>query len=158
MNIRPFRETDMEAIVELSLRAWAPVFASLEREMPPDVYRAFHPEGWRASQRAEVEAVCADSDQHVWVAEEGAPLGFVAVRLHPEGAMGEIYMVAVDPDRQRRGIGTALTEFALEWMKDAGMTLAMVETGGDPGHAPARRTYQRTGFSELSIVRFFRTL
>jgi len=49
-------------------------------------------------------------------------------------------MVAVDPDHQQRGIGTALNEFALEWIRDAGMTVAMVETGNAPGHAPARRT------------------
>ncbi len=48
--------------------------------------------------------------------------------------MGEIYMVAVDPDFQGRGIGSALIEFAPCWMKDAGMSVAMVETGGDPGH------------------------
>jgi hypothetical protein len=30
---------------------------------------------------------------------------------------------------------SALIEFALDWMKDAGMSIAMVETGGDPGHA-----------------------
>ena len=42
-------------------------------------------------------------------------------------------MVAVDPDFQGRGIGSALIEFA-HWMKDAGMPIAMVETEGDPGH------------------------
>jgi GNAT superfamily N-acetyltransferase len=58
----------------------------------------------------------------------------VAVELHhPERGIGEISMLAVDPDHQGRGIGTALTEFALDWLKDAGMTVAMVETGGTPG-------------------------
>ena len=50
-------------------------------------------------------------------------------------------MVAVEPDIQGRGIGSALTESALEKMKDARMSVAMVETGGDSGHEPARQTY-----------------
>jgi GNAT superfamily N-acetyltransferase len=85
-------------------------------------------------------------------------VGFVAVKLDLESSMGEIYMVAVDPDFQGSGIGTALMEFALDWMKNAGMSVAMVETGGDPGHAPARRTYEKLGFGLLPIARYFKKL
>jgi beta-lactamase superfamily II metal-dependent hydrolase len=46
---------------------------------------------------------------------------------------------AVDPDHQG-SIGSVLTKVALDRLKDAGMIVAMVETGGDPGHAAARRT------------------
>jgi GNAT superfamily N-acetyltransferase len=67
-------------------------------------------------------------------------------------------MVAVDPDYQDRGIGSTLIEFALAWMKDAGMSIAMVETGGDPGHAPARRTYEKLGFGLWSVARYFKKL
>ena len=52
-----------------------------------------------------------------------------------------IYMVAVDPDFQGQGRGSRLIEFALSWMKEVGMSIAMVETGGDSGHALARHTY-----------------
>jgi len=67
-------------------------------------------------------------------------------------------MIAVDPDYQRRGIGAGLAECALYWMKAAGMSAAMVETGGHPGHAPARHAYQATGFRELPIARYFKKL
>jgi len=72
--------------------------------------------------------------------------------------MGEIYMVAVDPDFQGHGIGTALMEFALAWMKEAGMSIAMVETGGDPGHERARRTYEKVGFGLFPVARYFKKL
>ena len=88
----------------------------------------------------------------------GSTVGFVAVKLHSDSSMGEIYMVAVDPDFQGHGIGSTLIEFALSWMKDAGMSIAMVETGGDPGHAPARRTYEKLGFGLLPIARYFKKL
>jgi len=35
------------------------------------------------------------------------------------------------------------------------MRVAMIETGGDPGHAPARRVYERAGYTALPAVRFF---
>jgi len=55
--------------------------------------------------------VCA---ANVWVAiDAGSTVGFVAVKLDSESSMGEIYMIAVDPDFQCHGIGTALMEFAL---------------------------------------------
>jgi hypothetical protein len=51
-----------------------------------------------------------------------------------------------------------LTELALTEMKAAGMTVAMVETGGDPGHPPARRTYEKAGYTQLPIARYFKAL
>lgn len=106
-----------------------------------------------------VENVCAAEDTHVWVASEaGTIAGFVAVKLHVADKMGEIYMVAVDPEFQGQGIASALIEFAVVWMKEAGMAIAMIETGGDPGHAPARRTYEKAGFELFPVARYFKTL
>jgi ribosomal protein S18 acetylase RimI-like enzyme len=158
MQIQPYDNHHLEAVVRLSLRAWAPVFASLKNCLEAAVFDAFFPD-WRVSQQQAVEAVCASTDNHVWVAiEENAAAGFVAVKLHAESQMGEIYMIAVDPDFQKRGIASALTDFALEWMKGAGMSVAMVETGGDAGHAPARRTYEKAGFGLFPVARYFKKL
>nr|WP_246277073.1 GNAT family N-acetyltransferase [Microcoleus asticus] len=127
--------------------------------MDADVYREFYPDDWRVSQQKAVEDVCAAEDTNVWVAiDAGSTVGFIAVKLHLDSRMGEIYMVAVDPDFQGRGIGTDLTEFALLWMKNAGMSVAMVETGGAPGHERARRTYEKVGFGLLPIARYFKKL
>lgn len=67
-------------------------------------------------------------------------------------------MLAVDPTFQNTGIGTDLTTFALKWIGDAGVTVAMVESGVDSGHAPARRTYEKAGFTLLPIARYFKAL
>lgn len=158
MVIEPYDESRLDAIIRLSLKAWQPVFKSLERVMDPEVYREQHPD-WRVTQQNAIESVCADADVHVWVASEGSQtVGFVALKLHVEDRMGEIYMIAVDPDFQRRGIATALTDHSLAWFKQAGMTIVMVETGGDPGHAPARHIYESAGFRLLPIARYFKKL
>ena len=157
--IEPYNPHHLDAVVRLSLRAWTPVFDSIQKAMNADVYRAFYPDHWRVSQQKAVEDVCAAEDTNVWIAiDAGSTVGFIAVKLHLEDSMGEIYMVAVNPDFQGHGIGSALIEFALDWMKDAGMSVAMVETGGDAGHAPARHTYEKVGFELFPVARYFKKL
>ncbi|MCC5623200.1 GNAT family N-acetyltransferase [Nostoc sp. CHAB 5715] len=175
MRIEPYNPHQLDAVIRLSLRAWTPVFDSIQKAIDLDVYRELYPDpDWRVSQQKAVEEVCADANTKVWVAmvedppflrnaprtaiDSGSTVGFVAVKLHSESRLGEIYMIAVDPDYQRRGIGSALMEFVLDWMKVAGMSVAMVETGGDPGHAPARYTYEKLGFGLLPIARYFKKL
>jgi GNAT superfamily N-acetyltransferase len=159
MQIEPYDAQQLDTVIRLSLRAWTPVFESIQNVLDADVYRAFYPDNWRVIQQKAVEDVCAAEDTNVWVAiADGSTVGFVAVKLDSESSMGEIYMVAVDPDFQGHGIGSALIEFALAWMKNAGMSVAMVETGGDPGHTPARRTYEKLGFRLLPIARYFKKL
>ena len=72
--------------------------------------------------------------------------------------MGEIYIVAVAPDFQGYDIGSVLIEFALAWMKDAGMSIAIVETGGDSGYAPARHISEKVGFELFPVARYFKKL
>ncbi|WP_239945797.1 MULTISPECIES: GNAT family N-acetyltransferase [unclassified Streptomyces] len=38
------------------------------------------------------------------------------------------------------------------------MTLASTWTGGDPGHAPARRTCEKAGYTALPLVRYYKAL
>jgi ribosomal protein S18 acetylase RimI-like enzyme len=100
---------------------------------------------------------CTDPAFSSWIATDGGNLaGFTALRLHEADKMGEIYMIAVDPGHQRKGVGKALTDHALAWFRQQGMTTAMVETGGDPGHAPARATYEAAGFRLFPVAKYFR--
>jgi GNAT superfamily N-acetyltransferase len=159
MQIELYKPQQLDAVILLSLRAWTPVFDSLQKVMDAEVYQAFYPNNWRVSQQKAVEDVCAAEDTNVWIAiASDSPVGFIAVKLHLEESMGEIYMIAVDPDFQGQGIGSTLIEFALDWMKDAGMSIAMVETGGDPGHAIARHAYEKAGFGLLPVARYFKKL
>lgn len=156
-SIRRLTPDDVDTVVAVSLRAWAPVFASFERLLGSDLYRLIYPD-WPTTQAAAVRSVCAG--EHVFVAESaGRVTGFVAVVIRDdEPPTAEIDMLAVDPDAQRRGVGLALTEWAVEYMRDAGVVVADVGTGGDAGHAPARRAYAKAGFTPLPLVRYYQAL
>ena len=158
VNIRPFEPQDTTAIVGLSLRAWAPVHASIREALGPEINDSLQPD-WRVTQQRDVEAVLASDVTEVWVADANErAVGFVAARIHPDGRIGEIDMLAVDPDQQGAGIGQALTAHALAWIKESGIEVAMVGTGGDPGHAPARRTYANAGMRLVPMARYFKKL
>ena len=157
-RLRPFASDDLGAILDLSIRAWEPVFDSLEQVLGSEILRRMHPD-WRADQRRAVEEACRSREVSVWVAEsEGEPVGFVGIKTNDDERLGEVYIIAVDPAHQRSGVGAALTRLALDELADAGMTVAMVETGGDPGHAPARDLYERSGFTLMPVARYFKAL
>ena len=159
IEIREFREGDLETIVEFSLRAWAPVFAALRDVLGDDIFLRLHPD-WKASQSEAVRSSCTTVERDVFVAvANGRPVGFAAIALNAfHERMGVIDIIGVDPDYQRRGISSRLTEVATEHMRSRGMDIAVVETGGDPGHAPARAAYRTAGFTLLPIARYFRLL
>ena len=158
-EISAYQDHQRAQVVAMSLRAWAPVFARFEPAVPAYVYRAFYPDGWEARQAADIETYLRETCPHIWVASDGdAVVGWVGVRLHPEDRMGELFILAVDPDRQREGIGSALIETATDFMRASGMRIALVETGGDPGHAASRAAYERNGFERWPVARYFREL
>jgi ribosomal protein S18 acetylase RimI-like enzyme len=149
----------MDAVIQLSLSAWEPVFHSFERILGPEIYARIYPD-WRTGQREGVEGVCRDSGKAVvWVAEtEGLVVGFVAYELNDDDQTGEVQLLAVHPDHQNLGIGTELNRWALQEMAESGMKMAVVSTGGDPSHAPARRSYEKAGYTPLPLVRYYQAL
>ena len=159
IEVRELRDDDVDAIVAFSLRAWAPVFASVREVLGDDISLRLHPD-WKQNQADAVRSECTNDARDVFVAVvEERPVGFVTIALNAfHERMGVIEMIAVDPEYQRRGIGARLTEFAVQHMKEHGMDIAVVETGGDPGHAPARAAYEAAGFTLLPIARYFRML
>jgi hypothetical protein len=62
MQIEPYNPGQLEAVIQLSLRAWEPVFDSLQNALNAEVYGVFYPAGWRVSQQKAVETVCAAED------------------------------------------------------------------------------------------------
>jgi len=156
-RIRDYGQADQSQVIDLSLRAWEPVHESMERVMGHVIFSRLYEAGWRRLQEDAVLETLNDGQTKVWVAEvERRVVGFVSAVSRT--SRGEISMLAVDPDHQGGGIGTALTETATEWLRESGMQIAWVETGGDPGHAAGRRTYEKAGYTLMPIARYFKAL
>ena len=164
MIIRALHAGDIDPVVEFSVRAWRPVFESFMRVTGPDIFRRIYPD-WAAGQAAAVRDACQDEAHKTWVAEApaeagsgGRPVGFAVVAVHDNPRCGEIYMIAVDPGYQNRGIGLNLVTFAVDRITEQGLPLAQIGTGGDPGHAPARHVYEKAGFTAMPQVRYYKAL
>ena len=159
MRIAPYSPNDRDALLALSLRAWEPVFPLTEEAVPPFVYRAFYPNGWCARQYADLARVLDQEPGNIDVAFlEDRVAGWVCTRTHPEDNMGEVYVLAVEPELQRRGVGRALLDHSIQRSRSEGMSMVMVETGDDPGHEPARRAYEADGFERWPVARYFKDL
>ena len=159
LEIREFRLSDLDAIVEFSLRAWEPVFTSLRDVLGDAIFLRLKPD-WKSAQAEEVRESCTSDERDAFVAVvDDRPVGFVTVALNAfNERMGVIDIIGVDPDYQRRGIATRLTTHALDHMHCCGMDIAAVGTGGDPGHAPARAAYEAMGFTLLPSARYLKLL
>jgi ribosomal protein S18 acetylase RimI-like enzyme len=159
VEIRDFRESDLDTVVAFALRAWAPVFASVREVLGEDIFLHLDPD-WRVAQAEAVRSSCLNEEREVFVAvADERPVGFVAIALSAfHERMGVIDIIGVDPDYHRLGIASRLTQHATEHMQRHGVEIVVVETGGDPAHAPARAAYEAAGFTLLPIARYFRLL
>jgi mycothiol synthase len=74
-------------------------------------------------------------------------LGFHWTKVHPgpPEAIGEVYVVGVDPDAQGGGLGKALTVIGMEHLRAAGLRSVMLYVESD--NAPAVAVYSKLGFT-----------
>lgn len=160
IEIRDFRKDDLDAVVEFSLRAWEPVFASMRQVLGDAIFDRLHRRDWRSVQAEAVRSGCTSEEHDAFVAVSGErAVGFATVALNAfHERMGVVDMIAVDPSFQRRGIARRLMDHSLRHMRDCGMDIAAVGTGGDAGHAPARAVYETMSFTALPGVRYLRLL
>jgi hypothetical protein len=76
IQIREFREGDLDAVIAFSLRAWAPIFDSIRDVLGEEIFLRLHPD-WRADQAEAVRSSCLSEERDVFVAlVDGRPVGF----------------------------------------------------------------------------------
>ena len=130
VTIRTATPADIDGIIAVNARA----FAS-------------HPEQG-AMDRADFDRRAASdwfAMQGLFVAErDGHVVGFHWTKV--EDAIGEVYVVGVDPSEQGTGLGTALTARGIEHLESAGVAAIDLYVEGD--NAPALAVYHRLGFTE----------
>lgn len=150
VSIRPFRVgVDEEAWLALNARAFAHLpdqggwdRQDLERRMREPW---FSPEGFLMAWR---------DDRLVgfhWTKVHGVggnPSG------HPHAAIGEVYVVGVDPDERGHGLGRALTLLGLNHLRSLDLSQAMLYV--DTSNTAAIRLYEGLGFARWDTDVLFR--
>ena len=146
--LRLARTDDLPRLDEVRQAAFARVFASFRSILGEDLYNLAQAREDEAQGALLASLLAPASGWEVYVADRaGVVVGFVSVQLNLDMHGGEIGLNAVHPAYAGKGIGTAMYNFAITRMKEAGMRVATVATGGDASHAPARRAYEKAGFT-----------
>jgi len=148
LSVRRARASDAVHLEDVRRAAFAPVFASFRALLGEEISHVTQIRDDEEQAAYLSSLLEPDSGWEVYVAEQaGIVMGFVSVQLNGQTLIGEIGLNAVHPDHAGAGIGTAMYELVLNQMRQAGMRVATVATGGDASHAPARRAYQKVGFT-----------
>lgn len=148
ITFRLSHDDDLPILEDIRQKAFAPIFASFRNILGNEIYTlAQEPEDNRQSELLS-SMFLPKSKWELFVVElSGEIIGFVSVQLDIDSKVGEIGLNALHPDHSGKGIGTKMYKFATKKMKEAGMQVATVATGGDISHAPARRAYEKSGFN-----------
>lgn len=146
-QIRAFHPEDGATLEEIRKRAFAPIFDSWRTLLGPDIFNRQYADADK-KQAEYLESLFEQMPgRELYVLEhEGQIVGFLSLSIDEDGQGGEIDLNAIDLGHQALGFGSAMYSFAINRLRDRGVTLARVGTGLDASHAPARRAYERAGF------------
>ena len=160
LRIRALESTDVVRVLEICRLAFAPIFEGFRQNVGAELFDRFYSDS-ADRQIDDLRSACeTGGDETIFVSEwDDVVVGFITVSMNPNESVGEIGLNAVHPDYGCRGIGRGMVEFALARMKVCGIVAVKVATGGDRSHAPARRTYEKAGFtSAIPAVTMFKLL
>ena len=137
-------QADITPAMNLLIEAWTPIFDGFRDQVGDELYSLFH--GW---EKAKTDFVAgALLGEHGLIAEcDGNLAGFAHWFRLPDSDCAELGDNAVSGAMRGRGIGGQMYERVFEEMRRDGCRYVQVLTGLDPAHAPARRAYEKIGFS-----------
>ncbi len=157
--IRAFRQEDFEIVCDIAKRAYTGIFDGFEEQIGKDVLDIWMPDA-RNSRTVLIKNMSENHPEWIHVCERnGRVVGFIMFNLDYERKLASINSNASDPLAGEKGVGHEMYTFALDFFRKEGMKMAMVHTGFDDAHAPARKAYERMGFDRtIPEVLYFKML
>jgi len=157
ISIVPAKDEHLEFAGNIAVKAWEPIRQEYRKMLGDSLYEAFF-DGWQSKKRKSVEDSLKKGRGYVALVGSNVA-GFISYAVDEDTKTGEILENAVDSDFRGMGIGSMMYEFVIDKMREEGMNYAVVTTGGDDGHAPARRSYEKAGFEKfLPSVKYYRSI
>ena len=146
--MRPYRNEDLETICAIAKRAYDGIFSGFEEQIGKKALDAWIPDA-KNSKTAQLTLMAQTHPELLYICERnGKTVGFIMFHLDYKRGLGSIGNNASDPLAGEKGVGNEMYTFVLDYFRKEGMKAAMVHTGLDEAHAPARRAYERVGFNK----------
>jgi ribosomal protein S18 acetylase RimI-like enzyme len=126
-TIRPYTTDDLPRLQDITAQTFGPV--SIDKGIE-DKLGPFGQGDWRPRKLAAIAEDCRLQPDGVFVAADitGNAIGYITTRLNPTSGIGWIPNLAVDPGHQGKGIGRALIQHAIGFLRQSGMHVAKIET------------------------------
>lgn len=143
--IRPFRPADLEAVKAITIEGFADVSVDhgIEKKLGAVAGR-----DWRWRKARHVDDDVSAHAEGIFVAEmDGAVVGYISTRLDREAGKGRIPNLSVTASARGQGLGRALIEHALEYLRAEGMEIAVIETMAS--NPVGQSLYPSCGFEEV---------
>ena len=139
INVRPMTPSDKPVIIKILQKT--PEFKPSEVAVAEELIDSYLADAYQ-------------SGYHIYVAEvDSVVVGYICYGPTPltEGTW-DIYWMAVAPQMQGQGIGTALLESAERKIKKAVGRLALIETSSVPAYEKTRRFHIHRGYEIIACV------
>ena len=143
ITIVPCKEEYVEDCVRISIEAYEYIHECYMELMSEQLHEGIMG-NWRENKAVGIREQQLGENAYVAIID-GKVAGFIAFRVKND--VGVILNNAVDSQFRGKGVGNRMYEFVFEKMREQGALYASVSTGGDDGHAPARKAYERAGFT-----------
>lgn len=147
MNMRPYRDEDLHKVMEIANIAWRPIRKMSRAALGDSIANILNPDGDDVSKGLQVKDQIESGAWGIAVCEhEGELVGFITYTIN--GIWGEICNNGALTATGLKGIGQTMYKYVMAEFRKAGVKVVKVTTGLDDAHAPARRAYERAGFSK----------
>jgi ribosomal protein S18 acetylase RimI-like enzyme len=147
--IRLFQESDRAQLKAITADVFGPAAVDYYLELRFGIVQG---RDWRWRKVRHIDDDIRGNAGGIFVYDDGGPVdrrvaGYITVTLDREAGIGRIPNLAVAAHAQSRGVGRALVEHALDYLRSEGMLLARVETL--EGNAVGKHLYPALGFEEV---------
>jgi ribosomal protein S18 acetylase RimI-like enzyme len=146
-TLRPFESArDTEAVGRIVGQIWHGGSSALMEKR----FGRIGGQHWEQWQSKSVLDYLKAEGCHAFVIQEGDEvIGFCSYTLDAQRQLGTVGYNGVASEHQGRKLGSAMMDFVMKQIREAGMLYAAVIVADNPEHAPARRIYEKHGFEPL---------